>query len=315
MATTGKGQVFGELEGTGFEVVEDAFGECFVGHARVERLWTGGRWLEGPAWFAAGRYLVFSDIPNERLMRWDETDGSVSTFRAPSRNCNGNTVDRQGRLVTCEHLSRSVTRTEHDGTVTTLADAFEGKRLNSPNDVVVKSDGSIWFTDPSYGILTDYEGRRAESELPCHVYRIDPAGSIAIVGDDFVKPNGLAFSPDEKHLYVADTGATHDPDGPRHIRKLAVSGDGRSLGESRVHATCTAGLFDGFRLDTEGRIWTSSAEGVHCLDPDGTLIGKVRIPEIVSNVSFGGAKRNRLFITGTTSLYSVYLTANGCTIG
>jgi len=307
--------VFGELEGCGFEVVDDAFANCFVGHAKVERLWSGGRWLEGPAWFAAGRYLVFSDIPNERLMRWDETDGSVSAFRSPSRHCNGNTVDRQGRLVTCEHLSRSVTRTEHDGSVTTLAASFEGKRLNSPNDVVVKSDGGIWFTDPSYGILTDYEGARAEPELPCHVYRIDPDGTLAKVADDFVKPNGLAFSPDERHLYIADTGATHDPDGPRHIRKFDLTADGRGLGGGAVHAVCGAGLFDGFRLDTDGRIWTSTGEGVHCIDPDGAVIGKVRLPEIVSNVSFGGAKRNRLFITATTSLYAVYLTVNGCTIG
>ena len=237
-------------------------------------------------------------------------------FRHASRNSNGNTVDRQGRLVTCEHLSRSVTRTEHDGSVTTLAREFEGKRLNSPNDVVVKSDGSIWFTDPSYGILTDYEGMRAEPELPCHVYRVDPdGGALAIVADDFLKPNGLAFSPDERWLYIADTGATHEPDGPRHIRRFAVSADGRSLGESTVLASCTEGLFDGFRVDTEGRLWSSAADGVHCLAPDGTLIGKVHIPEIVANVTFGGAKRNRLFICGTTSLYSVCLTANGCTPG
>ena len=307
--------MYGALEGTGFEIIEDAFASCFVGHARVERLWTGARWSEGPAWFAAGRYLVWSDIPNERMLRWDETDGSVSVFRHRSRNSNGNTVDRQGRLVTCEHLSRSVTRTEHDGSITTLAECFEGKRLNSPNDVVVKSDGSIWFTDPSYGILTDYEGMRAEQELPCNVYRIDPDGTLAIVADDFVKPNGLAFSPDEKTLYVADTGATHDPDGPRHIRRLAVSADGRSLGDGAVHAECTAGLFDGLRVDTEGRVWTSAEDGVHCLAPDGTLIGKVRVPEIVANVTFGGAKRNRLFVCGTTSLYSVYVTVNGCTLG
>ena len=307
--------MFGELEGTGFEMLEDAFGDCFVGHARVERLWSGARWSEGPAWFAAGRYLLWSDIPNERMLRWDETDGSVSVFRHPSRNSNGNTVDRQGRLVTCEHLSRSLTRTEHDGSITTLAERVEGKRLNSPNDVVVKSDGSIWFTDPSYGILSDYEGMRAEPELPCRVYRIDPDGSIAVVADDFLKPNGLAFSPDEGHLYIADTGATHAPDGPRHIRRFALSGDGRSLGANAIHAECTNGLFDGFRLDTAGRIWSSAADGVHCLAPDGSLIGKVRIPEIVANVTFGGAKRNRLFICGTTSLYAVYLTANGCTPG
>ena len=308
--------MFGALEGTGFEVIDPAFEPCFVGHARVERLWTGARWSEGPAWFAAGRYLLWSDIPNERMLRWDETDGSVSVFRHASRNSNGNTVDRQGRLITCEHLSRSVTRTEHDGSVTTLAREFEGRRLNSPNDVVVGSDGSIWFTDPSYGILTDYEGVRAESELPCHVYRLDPdSGALAIVADDFSKPNGLAFSPDERWLYVSDTGATHEPDGPRHIRRLQVSDDGRSLGEGTLFATCTEGLFDGFRVDTEGRLWSSAADGVHCLSPDGTLLGKVRIPEIVANVTFGGAKRNRLFICGTTSLYSVYLTANGCTPG
>ena len=306
---------YGEIEGTGFEVLDPRFAACFVGHARVERLWSGARWSEGPAWFAAGRYLVWSDIPNDRMLRWDETDGSVSVFRAPSGNSNGNTVDRRGRLVTCEHLNRRVTRTEHDGSITVLADAHGGRRLNSPNDVVVRSDGSVWFTDPSYGILTDYEGMRAEPELPCHVYRIDPDGTLEIVADDFLKPNGLAFSPDETLLYVADTGATHAPDGPRHIRRFRVSDDGRSLAGGEVLATCTAGLFDGFRLDTAGRIWSSAADGVHCLDPDGTLIGKVRVPEIVANVTFGGAKRNRLFVCGTTSLYSVYLTANGCAPG
>ena len=306
---------YGEIEGTGFEVLDPRFAACFVGHARVERLWSGARWSEGPAWFAAGRYLVWSDIPNDRMLRWDETDGSVSVFRAPSGNSNGNTVDRRGRLVTCEHLNRRVTRTEHDGSITVLADAHGGRRLNSPNDVVVRSDGSVWFTDPSYGILTDYEGMRAEPELPCHVYRIDPDGTLAVVADDFLKPNGLAFSPDETLLYVADTGATHAPDGPRHIRRFRVSDDGRSLAGGEVFATCTAGLFDGFRLDTRGRIWSSAADGVHCLDPDGTLIGKVRVPEIVANVTFGGAKRNRLFVCGTTSLYSVYLTANGCAPG
>ena len=305
-----------EHEGMGFEVIEGDFHDCFIGHARVERLWSGGRWLEGPAWFAAGRYVLFSDIPNERMMRWDDTDGSVSVFRHRSRNSNGNTVDRQGRLITCEHLSRSVTRTEHDGSVVTLAERYEGRRLNSPNDVVEKSDGSIWFTDPSYGILTDYEGMRAEPELPCHVYRVDPDnGSIDIVADDFVKPNGLAFSPDERYLYVSDTGATHDRDGPRHIRRLEVSEDGRSLGGSEVFAVCGTGLFDGFRLDREGRLWSSAGDGVHCFLPDGTLVGKIRVPETVANVTFGGAKRNRLFICGTTSLYAVYVTANGCTMG
>ena len=304
---------YGMAEGTGIEILDPRFGPCLIGHARVERLWTGARWLEGPAWFAAGRYLVMSDIPNNRILRYDETDGSVSVFRQPSNNSNGHTVDRQGRLVSCEHLARRVTRTGHDGSITVIADAFKGKRLNSPNDVVVKSDGSIWFTDPSYGILYDYEGGRAESEIgACHVYRVEPeTGAIAIVADDFVKPNGLAFSPDEKFLYIADTGASHQEDGPKHIRKLTVQADGKTLGKSKLFADCTAGLFDGFRVDEAGRIWTSAADGVHCYDADGTLIGKLRIPELVSNVCFGGAKLNRLFICGTTSLYSAYLAVRG----
>ena len=303
--------MYGEVEGTGFEVIEPDFEACFIGHARVERLWTGARWSEGPVWFAAGRYLLWSDIPNNRIMRWDETDGSVSTFRQPSNNTNGHTVDSQGRLVSCEHLARRVTRTEHDGSITVIADQFEGKRLNSPNDVVVKSDGSVWFTDPSYGILMDYEGNRAESEIgACHVYRVGTDGSISIVADDYYKPNGLAFSPDESLLYIADTGATHDTDGPKHIRRHAVNADG-TLSGGEVFAECTNGLFDGFRLDRDGRIWSSAADGVHCYTPDGRLIGKVLIPELVANVCFGGPKLNRLFICGTTSLYSVFLNVNG----
>ncbi len=303
--------MFGMIEGTGFEVIDPSFNECLIGHARVERLWTGARWSEGPVWFAAGRYLLWSDIPNNRMLRFDETDGSVSRFRQPSNNSNGNTVDRESRLVTCEHLTRRVTRTEHDGSITVIADSFDGKRLNSPNDVVVKSDGSIWFTDPSYGILMDYEGDRAESEIgACHVYRVDPTGEISIVADDYVKPNGLAFSPDESELYIADTGATHTSGGPAHIRKHKVADD-NSLSGGDVFADCTAGLFDGFRCDTGGRIWTSAADGVHCLAPDGMLIGKVLIPELVGNVCFGGPKLNRLFICGTTSLYSVFLNVNG----
>ncbi len=304
---------FGAVEGTDIEVLDPRFGHCLIGHARVERLWTGARWSEGPAWFAAGRYLVWSDIPNNRMLRYDDCDGGVSVFRQPSHNSNGNTVDAQGRLVTCEHGARRVTRTEHDGSIRIIASHYKGKRLNSPNDVVVKSDGSIWFTDPSYGILYDYEGGRAESEIgACHVYRADPeSGEVTIVADDFDKPNGLAFSVGEKFLYVADTGITHKENGPKHIRKLAVHGDGRTLGTSAVFADCTAGLFDGFRIDESGRIWTSAGDGVHCYDPDGTLIGKVRIPELVANVCFGGAKLNRLFICGTASLYSLYLAING----
>jgi gluconolactonase len=304
---------YGETEGTGFEILDRRFENCLIGHARVERLWTGARWLEGPAWFPAGRYLVCSDIPNNRMLRLDDCDGSVSVFRHPSNNSNGNTVDGEYRLVTCEHQSRRVTRTEHDGAITVIAERHGGKRLNSPNDVVVKSDGSIWFTDPPYGILYDYEGGRAESEIGANqVYRVDGAsGAVTVAASDFDKPNGLAFSPDEKFLYVADTGASHRTGGNRHIRRFAVSGDGATLGASKVFAECTAGLFDGFRLDTAGRIWTSAGDGVHCYEPDGTPIGKIRIPELVSNVCFGGARLNRLFICGTTSLYSVYLAVNG----
>lgn len=307
--------MFGELQGSGFEVFDPRFESCFVGHARVERLWTGGRWLEGPAWFAPGRFLVFSDIPNNRLMRFDETSGQTSVFRSPSNNANGNTVDNQGRLVSCEHLARRVTRTEFDGTISVIADRIEGRRLNSPNDVTVKSDGTIWFTDPTYGILHDYEGDYGDEEIGgCQVYRHHPATGTAAVASDFVKPNGLAFSPDETLLYVSDTGVSHQADGPRHIRKFAVSakGDLEGLG---VFAECTCGVFDGFRVDRRGRIWASASDGIHVYDPDGTLIGKVLIPEGVSNLTFGGQRLNRLFITGTTSLYAVYVTANGSKLG
>ncbi|AXI46884.1 gluconolactonase [Sulfitobacter sp. SK012] len=305
--------MYGLLEGTGFEALDPSFNNCIIGHARVERLWTGARWSEGPAWFPAGRYLVWSDIPNNRMMRWDETDGSVSTFRQPSNNTNGNTVDGQGRLISCEHLTRRVTRTEHDGSVTVIADRHKGKPLNSPNDVVVKSDGSIWFTDPSYGIMMDYEGDRAEPEQAgCHVYRVDPVdGVVTAVATDFVKPNGLAFSADEAVLFVSDTGVTHDPDGPAHIRALTVKSDGKLVGASKVFADCTNGVFDGFRLDVDRRIWASAADGIHCISQSGQLIGKIHIPEMVGNLCFGGPKLNRLFIAGTSSLYSVYLNVNG----
>lgn len=308
---------FGQIEGTGFEVIDPRFNDCLIGHARVERPWVGARWTEGPAWFAAGRYLIFSDIPNNRMMRYDEAGNTVCVFRHPSNNSNGNTVDRQGRLVSCEHGARRVTRTEHDGSITVIADRYKGKRLNSPNDVVVKSDGSIWFTDPSYGILYDYEGGRAESEIGnCNVYRVDPqSGDITIVADDFLKPNGLAFSPDETSLYIVDTGASHKENGPKHMRKFEMKADGKSLGKSSVFAECTVGLFDGFRFDRDGRIWTSAGDGVHCYHPDGTLIGKILIPELVANVCFGGPQLNRLFICGTTSLYSIYLTTKGSKLG
>jgi gluconolactonase len=307
---------YGQVEGTDIEVLDPRFKPLFAGYVRVERLWTGARWSEGPAWFAAGRYLVWSDIPNNRMLRYVESSGEVSVFREPSNNSNGNTVDNHGRLVTCEHLTRRVTRTEVDGSISVVADRWQGKRLNSPNDVVVKSDDSIWFTDPAYGIDTDNEGDRAEPEIDgCHVYRVDPGGAVERVIDDMARPNGLAFSPDERFLYVADTGATHKENGPRHIRRFAISKDGKSVTRGEVFAESTSGLFDGFRVDRQGRIWASTAEGVHCYDPDGMLIGKILIPEIVANVTFGGTKRNRLFICGTTSLYSVMLMTNGSKLG
>lgn len=295
-----------------YEILDPRFNRLFNGSAHVEKLFTGCRWAEGPAWFAAGRYVVWSDIPNDRMLRYDETDGSVSVFRQPCGNTNGNTVDRQGRLVSCEHSGRRVSRTEHDGSITTLADRWQDKRLNSPNDVVVRSDGSIWFTDPSYGIDTDYEGDKAESEIgACYVYRIDPAsGAVEAVITDMVRPNGLAFSLDEKRLYVVDTGRTHGANNPAHMRVFDVDEKGGVSG-GRVFADCTAGLFDGFRLDDAGRIWTSAADGIHCYDPDGTLIGKVLVPEVTANCVFGGAKRNVLYICGTTSLYAVRLMVNG----
>jgi gluconolactonase len=295
-----------------FEIFDERFDQCIKRSARVDKLYSGCRWAEGPAYFQAGRYLVWSDIPNDRMLRWDETTGAVGLFRQPAGYTNGNTVDRQGRLITCEHGNRRVTRTEHDGSITVIADRFEGKRFNSPNDAVVKSDGSIWFTDPAYGIDSDYEGHKAESEIgACYVYHVDPySGACRIVADDFVRPNGLAFSPDERLLYIADTGASHVPNGPRHMRVFDVDEDG-ALSGGAVFATCSVGAFDGFRLDEEGRIWTSAGDGVHCFHPDGTLLGKVRIPEPAANVVFGWPKRNRLFICATSSLYSVLLPVNG----
>ncbi len=303
-------------EGTGsmadYEIQDERFAALINPNARVEQLAVGCRWCEGPAYFAAGRYLVWSDIPNDRMMRFDETDGHVSVLRAPSNNSNGNFVDREGRLVTCEHRGRRVTRTEHDGSLTVIADRYQGKRLNSPNDVVVAADGAVWFTDPTYGIKNDYEGDRAESEIgSANVYRVDPSnGTVSAVATDFVQPNGLAFSPDGAKLYIADTGRTEGPRHPAHIRVFDVVGGERLTGGG-VFADCRRGLFDGFRLDVDGRIWTSTNAGVECYEPDGTPIGLIRIPEVVANCAFGGPKRNRLFITATTSLYSVYVMVRG----
>ena len=292
-----------------FEVVDARFRRFVLPYVSVDRLYTGCRWAEGPAWFPAGRYLVWSDIPNDRVLRFDDTDGSVSVFMQPALNSNGHTVDRQGRLVSCEHRSRCVSRIEIDGARTVLADRYDGKRLNSPNDVVVKSDDSIWFTDPSYGIDSDYEGDAAPAEIGAsHVYRIDPRdGRVTVVATDFVQPNGLAFSPDEKLLYVSDTGLTHAADGPHHLRSFRVASDGRSLAGGDVFATCPNGLYDGFRVDVHGNLWLSAGDGVHCHASDGALLGKVLLPEAAANLCFGGAKLNRLFICATTSLYAVYL--------
>lgn len=295
-----------------FEVLDPRFARLVIASAKLEHLWTGGRWLEGPAYFPAGRFLIFSDVPNDRLMRYDETNGVVSVFREPSGNGNGNSVDLEGRLVTCEQKGRRITRTGHDGSITALATHFEGKRFNSPNDIVVKSDGSVWFSDPTYGIDSDYEGDAAPSELGRqNVYRLDPgAGALAAVVTDRLQPNGLAFSPDEQTLYVADTGASHAPEHPRSIVAYDVRPDG-SVANPRTFATLPDGFYDGFRCDTFGHVWTSALGGLHCYAPDGSLIGTLAIPEAVSNLCFGGRKRNRLFITAQTSLYAIYVNAQG----
>ncbi len=290
-----------------FEVVDERFRFCVSLGARVERLHQGAIWAEGPAWFPAHRTLVWSDIPNDRLLRWDEASGVTAVFREPSGFTNGNTVDRQGRLISCQQGGRRLVRTEHDGAITVLVERFGGKRFNSPNDAVVKSDGSIWFTDPEYGIDSNFEGHKAVSEIGGdHVYRLDPqTGECRIVADDFCRPNGIAFSLDEKKLYIVDSGGIRSADNRRHIRVFGVNGSTLTGGE--VFAECSAGKFDGLRVDEDGRLWAAAGDGVHCYEADGTLIGKVLVPEAVSNLVFGGPRRNRLFITATTSLYTVLL--------
>lgn len=297
-----------------YQIIDDRFANLIHMNAHPETLWTGGRWAEGPAYFAAGRYLIWSDIPNDRLMRWDEMNGQVAVFQQPCRNHNGHTVDREGRLICCEHRGRAVSRIEIDGSRTVLAGQYDNKRLNSPNDAVVKSDGSIWFTDPSYGIDSEYEGDAAPMEQHGrHVYRIDPDGSITRVIDDMKQPNGLAFSTDEKKLFVSDTGKTHFPDCEPVIREYPVTKNGKSVGQGRDFIFSDNGLFDGFRVDTNDNIWSSAGDGVHCFAPDGTLLGKILVDEVVANICFGGPKRNRLFICATTTLRSVYVNAEGAT--
>jgi gluconolactonase len=293
---------------------------AFAGTMAVERVATGFRWAEGPVYFAAGRYVLFSDIPNNRIMRFSEDDGHLSVYRQPSMNSNGNTIDREGRLITCEHAGRRVTRTELDGSITIIADKYNGKKLNSPNDAVVTSDGAIWFTDPVYGIGGYYEGVKAEPEQEKHnVYRVDPkSGDVKVVVDDFVEPNGLAFSPDEKKLYVCDTGFTDGPDNPSHIRVFDLDVAGGKASNSKVFADMPKpSITDGVRCDTEGRVWCSvgwgdpKEDGVRCYTAGSELLGKVHIPETVANLCFGGQQRNRLYICGSTSLYAVYTSVQG----
>ncbi len=279
----------------------------------VERLHTGCRWAEGPVWFGCGRYLLWSDIPNNRILRWDEETGQVSNFRRPSNFANGHTRDRQGRLISCEHGSRSVTRTEYDGTITTLMTHFDGRRLNSPNDVVVKRDGSIWFTDPTFGILSDYEGHRAAPELPMNIYRFDPdAGRATVVADDVLGPNGLCFSPDETILYVVESRGVPT----RKLLAYDVSADGRLSGK-RVHVDCGPGAADGMRCDVDGNLWcgwgmgTPELDGVVVFAPDGRMIGRIALPERCANLCFGGVKRNRLFMAASQSLYALYVNTQG----
>jgi gluconolactonase len=295
-----------------YEIHDPRFRDLVVSSAALEELYSDCRWAEGPVWFDDAGHLLFSDIPNQRILRWVE-GGGVSVFRSPSNFANGHTRDRQGRLVSCEHGLRRVTRTEVDGTITVLADSHDGKRLNSPNDVVVHSDGSVWFSDPSYGILSDYEGYKAEEEQESrNIWRLDPqTGSLSIMASDFLQPNGLAFSPDERRLYVADSGASHAPEAPRHILVFDVSDDGRSLSKGRVFAEIDKGIPDGIRVDVAGNLWSSAADGVHCFSPEGILLGKILVPQVVANLTFGGPRRNRLFITATTSLYSIYTTTTG----
>jgi gluconolactonase len=294
-------------------VLDRRFNALIFGHTKLEKLWTGARWAEGPAYLPAARHLIFSDIPNDRLMRFNESDNTMSVFLTGGGHQNGHTVDQQGRLIACEHSGRVVSRIEHDGSRKVLASHYQGKRLNSPNDVVVKSDGSIWFTDPTYGIDSEYEGYVTASEIGgSYVYRIDPKdGAVTALITDMLKPNGIAFSPDESILYVADTGTTHDPSFKPVIRAFPVKPDGKTVGEGKVFATCDAGLYDGFRVDTAGNTWTSTGVGVYTYASDGTLIGKTPVPEIVGNLTFGGPKRNRLYIMGQTSLYSIYVNTQG----
>jgi gluconolactonase len=295
---------------TAVRVLDPRFEQYRLGNAGVERIATGYRWAEGPVWFGDHRCLLWSDIPNNRVMRWDESTGAVTTFRSPSNYANGHARDRQGRLITCEHLTRRVTRTEYDGSITVLIDEFDGKPLNAPNDVVVASDDSVWFTDPGYGIMSDYEGRQATLELPTAVYRLDPSDGLAEpVIVDLDRPNGLCFSPDESLLYVVDSGSA-----PKSIHVYDV--DGRAVGAGQLFADMNPGGADGVRCDSDGNLWAAASggdgfDGVHVFAPDGALIGQIVLPEICANLCFGGAARNRLFMAASQSVYALYVNATG----
>jgi len=296
------------------KIVDPSFGRYRLGLAKVERIASGMRWNEGPVWFGDGRYLLWSDIPNNRIMKWEEETGAVSVFRKPSNNANGNTRDRQGRLLTCEHDTRRVTRTEHDGAISVIADRYDGKPLNSPNDIVCKSDGSIWFTDPPFGILGNYEGHVAKPELPTNVYRWDPrSGKLAVAAGDVNRPNGLAFTPDESRLYIIEAGAT-----PRVVRLYDVVDGGTRLAKGRVFLTAEpGGTPDGFRLDVDGNLWmgwgmgSEALDGVNIFNSEARLIGRIDLPERCANVCFGGVYRNRLFMAASTSVYSLYVNTQG----
>ena len=297
------------------EILDPDFARYRIFSAAVERLGTGYRWAEGPAWVGDGRYLLWSDIPNDRILKWEEETGAVSIFRKPSNHANGNTRDRQGRLVTCEHGGRRVTRTEYDGSITVILDSFKGKRLNSPNDVVVKSDGTIWFTDPPFGILGTYEGHKAEPESPQNVYRVDPAnGEVTAVAVDLRGPNGLAFSPDEKILYVVESRATPN----RLLLAFDVVEGGRVLAGKRVFIDAGPGTPDGFRVDVDGNLWCGwgmgrpELDGVMVFSPRGKPIGRIALPERCANVCFGGRNRDRLFMAASKSLYGLYVNTQGC---
>src|SRR6516162_8899960 len=299
------------------EIVDPRFAKYRIQSAAVERLYTGARWAEGPVWFGDGRYLLFSDIPNNRMLRWLEDTNEVTVFRSPSNYSNGNCRDREGRLITCEHDTRRVTRTEHDGSITVLMDGFEGKKLNAPNDVVVHSDGGIWFTDPGYGIMSNYEGHKAPFELPANVYRLEPkTREVAVVASDMDKPNGVCFSPDEKKLYIVDTGIPKNANDPHPIHVYDVE-EGVRLKNGRMFVNMSPGLSDGIRCDVDGNIWSAAGwagdgfNGVHVFAPDGKLIGKIHLPETCANVCFGGEKKNRLFMAASQSLYALYVNTEG----